>query len=154
MKIKQYFIRIGNKTRHGVSEHAYKLAMIELGIIDNHNGELVPFVAKKNYGDDVDFRYEGYVEEVEEFKLPTIEAMSSFPAEANPFNYDEYHMGCDISGSWMAMYSGHYGIKPDNQKTEEEKMITDRQVFRDDPQYIILVSTKTGQRFKINFPKE
>jgi hypothetical protein len=87
-----------------------------------------------------DIKYEGKIEEKEDFILPTIETMAPFPENSNPFNYDYYNMGCEVSGGWLAMYNEHSGIDFGGKRFPE-------------PKYIILVNSRTGQRFKINFPE-
>lgn len=69
----------------------------------------------------------------EEFALPVLVPMDPIPVGSNPFSADLYHMGCNVSGSWMAMFDQHAGSE------------------YPDPSYIIMVNTKTGQRFKMVF---
>lgn len=83
--------------------------------------------------------------------LPRIEALESLPPNCNPFNHDHYHMGCNLSGAWMAMYDQHYGIKPDYNRELEEKGVLG--LYYPDPKYIIMVNVKTGQRFQIVWPE-
>jgi hypothetical protein len=64
-------------------------------------------------------------------KLPQIVQMDPIPVGANPFNHDAYNMGVQVSGAWTAMYDKHIGDV--------------------DPAYIIMVNSKTGQRFKLLF---
>ena len=73
--------------------------------------------------------------------LPTIERMTPFPADCNPMHHDAFHMGVYVSGSWMALHAQHAGV---NQHTGERFP---------DPDYIIMVNSRTGQRFKLKFPK-
>jgi len=67
----------------------------------------------------------------EEFALPVLVPMEPIPAGSNPYHHDLYHMGCDISGNWEAMFDKHVGDI--------------------DPSYIIMINKKTGQRFKMVF---
>jgi hypothetical protein len=88
--------------------------------------------------------------------LPRIVPLDPIPANANPFHYDLYHMGVGVTGPWMAMYSEHYGLKPEYNQTAEEK-VSMKPVWHDDPKYIILINQRTGQRFKMiwdQVPKE
>jgi hypothetical protein len=83
--------------------------------------------------------------------LPTVKELPPFPPYSNPFHHDAFNMGCDISGPWMAMYREHGGLKQAHNKTDADKQ-SKLPVFYDDPQYIILVNQKTGQRFQLTFP--
>lgn len=88
--------------------------------------------------------------------LPRLVPLDPIPANANPFNHDLYHMGVGVTGPWMAMYSGHYGPKPEASRTTEERSRLET-VWYDDPKYIILINQRTGQRFKMiwdQVPKE
>ncbi len=89
----------------------------------------------------------GLVEQATE-SFPRIVPMDSIPANANPFTHDFYHMGCEVCGPWMAMYSGHCGLKAEINKTAEEKA-SPEPVWYSDPKYIILVNQRTGQRFRL-----
>jgi hypothetical protein len=82
---------------------------------------------------------------------PYVVPLEAYPANCNPFRHDACNMGCQVSGAWVAMYSQHAGLKQEHNKTDEEKASTEP-VYYDDPEYIIMVNTKTGQRFKIVFP--
>jgi hypothetical protein len=64
-------------------------------------------------------------------KLPQMIQMDPLPADCNPFQHDLYSMGVQVSGRWTAMFDKHVG--------------------EEDPAYIIMVNTRTGQRFKLLF---
>lgn len=80
--------------------------------------------------------------------LPRLVPLDPLPANANPFTHDLYHMGVGVTGPWMAMYSGHYGTKPESARTKEERTRLET-VWYDDPKYMILINQRTGQRFKM-----
>lgn len=87
------------------------------------------------------------------FNLPTITEMKPIPPNSNPFHYDQWNMGCDISGAWVAMFNEHAGLKQEHNLTKDEKVRKARGecIFYDDPKYIIMANRRTGQRFQISF---
>lgn len=89
----------------------------------------------------------------EKFPLPVIIPMDPIPPNSNPFHHDLYHMGCSVSGPWLAMFSEHAGIKQEHNMNTQEKEAKARGecVWNPDPSYIIMVNQKTGQRFKMVF---
>lgn len=59
-----------------------------------------------------------------------VEESESFPPNCNPFHHDMYHSGCHLTGHWTAMFST---------------------VVKDgEPEYIYLINTKTGRRFRLD----
>ncbi len=86
--------------------------------------------------------------------LPKLVPMTSLPKGCNPFHYDTYNMGCELSGAWVAMYNQHAGLKQDHNLSNYERVRRNEGevVYYDDPEYIILVNTRTGQRFRLQFP--
>jgi hypothetical protein len=60
--------------------------------------------------------------------MPTIEELESIPAESNPFHHDLYNMGTQMGKDLMIMHGNHSS---------------------EDCEYLILVNTKTGRRFRI-----
>lgn len=58
-----------------------------------------------------------------------VEEVASFPPNSNPFHHDLYHMGTQLHGPWMAMYSGSNG---------------------DELSYMYLVHTTSGRRFRLD----
>lgn len=85
--------------------------------------------------------------------LPTIEPMENFPKNSNPFKHDLFRMGKHVSGAWMAMFTEHGGLKQEHSFTPEDKerKAAGELVFYDDPDEIVMVNQKTGQRFRIVF---
>ena len=63
-----------------------------------------------------------------------VEEVESYPPNCNPFNQDLFHMGSQITGNWMAMYKEHIARKPED----------------DEAQYMYLINTKTGRRFRLD----
>ena len=90
---------------------------------------------------------------MKEFTLPTIEALENLPENNNPFLHDHVHMGKEVSGAWLAMFSEHGGLKQNHNLTDKEMVLREagERVFYDDPKEIIMVNQKTGQRFRIVF---
>lgn len=88
-----------------------------------------------------------------EFALPVIVPMDPIPAGSNPFHTDLFHMGCEVSGPWMAMYTEHAGTKQAHNYSEQDKAAKERgeTVWNEDPSYIIMINQRTGQRFKMVF---
>lgn len=74
--------------------------------------------------------------------LPVLVPMPPIPPNSNPFHHDLYNMGCEISGGWMAMYNQFFGNSQFGDKLPHPE-----------PQYIILVNCRTGQRFRLEWPK-
>ena len=89
----------------------------------------------------------------QEFALPVVVPMEPLPANCNPFRHDLFHMGCEVSGAWLAMFSGHAGLKQEHNYSDHDKEAKARgeSVWNDDPSYIIMINQKTGQRFKLVF---
>lgn len=89
----------------------------------------------------------------QDFPLPVIVPMEPIPPGSNPFHHDLFHMGCGVSGPWMAMFTEHQGSKQEHNMTAEEKEAKARgeTIWNPDPSYIIMINQKTGQRFKMVF---
>jgi hypothetical protein len=140
----QYMIRWANKVQ-GVTKEEYLRIQSEQALLDS--AEPVDFDSS-----DLGNLYSGQVvRNVQPSALPTVLEMPSIPPYSNPFHYDQFNMGCDLCGPWMAMYSCHAGIKQEHNKTEEDKQ-SSFPVFYAEPEYIIFVNQKTGQRFRLEFP--
>ncbi len=90
------------------------------------------------------------------FVTPKIVPLENLPANNNPFHHDQFRMGTDVSGAWTAMYSEFAGLKQEHNMTDEEKLLQKcgSLIFNDDPDHIIMVNRKTGQRFMIDFSPE
>lgn len=131
----RYFIKpSGRYKRVGVTEREYVDLQLE------HTGDTFdPFfgIMPRNFEAPT---MSGFVEQMTLPKLPVVEAMPSIPAESNPFHYDHYNMGSQLSGAWMAMYNKHAGHVQGKEN-----------VWYDDPDYIIFVNQRTGQRFRLTF---
>jgi len=69
--------------------------------------------------------------------IVNVEVLKNIPPEANPFHHDAFNMGTDLARGWMAMHAGF-----DNKESPFAM------------EYIILVNTRTGQRFRINLLPE
>lgn len=67
------------------------------------------------------------------FQLPTVRHMAPIPAGDNPFHHDPFHMGTTLVRGWMVMHTGF-----DSKENPQ------------DLSYLILVSTRTGQRIRIS----
>ena len=69
--------------------------------------------------------------------LPALEvpgnAYRNDKGQINPFHWDAYHMGMQFGKNVMIMMANHAG---------------------EPAQYMILVNMRTGERVKIDFPKE
>lgn len=118
--------------RWGVRKREYLEAQESLGIRDSNP---VPFNTPFEDG-----HYQGLVQEAS-YALPAIVEMESLPPHCNPFHYDSFNMGTDISGGWIAMYREHFGTDREGKPYP-------------DPTYIILVNSRTGQRFRLDFAKD
>lgn len=81
-------------------------------------------------------------------RLPLIIEMKSIPPDSNPFHHDAYNMGCAVSGPWMAMFAEHAGHVQDLSTYPAGR----KDEWYPDPEYIIMVNCRTGQRFKLYFP--
>jgi hypothetical protein len=133
--VEEYFLKAPptNGNRIGVTKQEY--LDVQIDVLGTES--IDPFIGPVPS----DFKADWVVGEVsyrKPHKLPEIEAMSSFPANANPFHYDHGNMGCNVSGGWYAMYNEHAGTDRDGKP------------YRD-PKYIIMVNSRTGQRFRLNF---
>lgn len=62
-----------------------------------------------------------------------IEQMSSFPANANPFSYDAFHMGTKLGSNVVVMHPNFADGHMD---------------------YMIIVNVETGKRIKVRFQAE
>lgn len=135
----QYLIRWANKVQ-GVTKAEYMSLQYDSGIESEDPQDFISGI------------YTGEVVRNVQFSdLPVVNEMPPIPPYSNPFHHDAFNMGCDLCGPWMAMYSGHAGLKAEYNKTEDDKKST-LPVFYDEPEYIILVNQKTGQRFRLDFP--
>ena len=90
------------------------------------------------------------------FSTPVITPLESFPPNSNPYQHDLERMVCTVSGAWVAMFSAFGGIKQSHNMSEEEKERSKKgeAIFYDDPDHIIMVNQKTGQRFMIDFTQK
>jgi hypothetical protein len=82
-----------------------------------------------NLGDAPEFNYHptGHEE-----MTATIEPMESIPPNANPFQYDDFSMGTDLPRNLVIMHPGF-------DRKEDPKAA----------QWLYIVNTRNGQRFKI-----
>jgi hypothetical protein len=141
----QYIIQWGNKSQ-GVTREQYLQFQAQYTLLDSDEPQDFDSTTA---GGSV---YKGIVVRNVQFDdLPTVEAMDPIPPYANPFHHDQFNMGCDVSGPWMAMFREHAGHKQPHNFTEEDKL-SSLPVFNPDPQYVIFVNQRTGQRFRLVFP--
>ena len=141
----QYIIQWGNKSQ-GVTREQYLELQALYTLLDSDEPQDFDSTTA---GGSV---YKGIVVRNVQFDaLPTVEAMDPIPPYANPFQHDSFNMGHEMPGPWLAMYREHCGIKADYNKTDEEKA-SSVPVFYPDPQYVIFVNQRTGQRFRLVFP--
>lgn len=141
----QYIIQWGNKSQ-GVTREQYLELQALYTLLDSDEPQDFDSTTA---GGSV---YKGIVVRNVQFDaLPTVEAMDPIQPYANPFQHDSSNMGHEMPGPWLAMYREHCGIKADYNKTDEEKA-SSVPVFYPDPQYVIFVNQRTGQRFRLVFP--
>lgn len=62
-----------------------------------------------------------------------VSAQPSIPADANPFHYDEWNMGTNLTRDWVIMHPGY-------DRKEEPRSLD----------YMVLVNTRTGQRIRLD----
>lgn len=132
--LERYFLTVTGRNRVGVEREEY--LNVQYQVIGTEDFD--PFLGPEP----VDFENEhviGRVEVWKDFVPPTLDYMAPFPAESNPFHYDHSNMGCAVSGGWYAMYNQHAGNNLDGKPYP-------------DPKYIVMVNSRTGQRFKLVFP--
>lgn len=140
----QYIIQWGGKSQ-GVTREQYLQFQAQHALLDAEEPQDFDSTSLGGV-------YKGIVVRNVQFDaLPTVEAMDPIPPYANPFQHDSFNMGHDMPGPWMAMYREHCGVKADYNKTDEEKA-SNVPVFYPDPQYVIFVNQRTGQRFRLIFP--
>ena len=124
----QYFLKFGSQAEYGVTVEDFVRAE-----------RLAGFYPKAGMPEDrpctagfSGLNITGSVRDVPQFFTPTISEIEHIPANSNPFHYDSWSMGTDLTRGWMVMHPGF-----DN---------------KDDPQplgHCILVNTRTGQRFRV-----
>lgn len=66
------------------------------------------------------------------FAIPKVEPLPSYPQNCNPFHHEPILMGTQLVRGWVAMHEGY-------DRPEEPQPLN----------FVILVNTRTGQRFKV-----
>ena len=86
--------------------------------------------------------------------IPRILPMRPYPPNCNPFAHDRNYKGDYVAGAWIGMHNSNVGTKEEHHLTEEEKLrqANGEIIYHEDPEYIVFVNQKTGQRFKLIFP--
>ena len=135
-----YFIltvKNGIHNRNGVSKEEFQRIRMSVMGLDESEDCSSPFSKELGAGESIT----GYVTPFVDYPLPTVEALEPFPAGSNPMHHDVYHMGCNVSGAWFAMFDQHAGPKQVHNMTDEEKEARKQghTVWNEDPDYIILV---------------
>lgn len=140
----QYIIQWGNKSQ-GVTREHYLQCQRGHALLEGDEPQDFDST-------DLGGVYKGIVVRNVQFDdLPIVEVMDPIPPHANPFHYDSSNMGCAVSGPWTAMFAEHAGFKQAHNMTDGDKA-SPFPVYNPDPQYIIFINGRTGQRFRLVFP--
>ena len=129
--MKQYFIKVDDK-QYGVTKEEFERTAksYDAEIKDcEHSSDQQVWRASDAAG-----RFlTGFTKDVPTHRVPTIEEVAPIPAESNPFQYDAFSMGSDLTRGWMVMHPGF-----DNKESPYPMG------------WVILVNQRTGQRFKVS----